>query len=80
VDCGVLFCGAVKMVKPQYIQMFRPEWLKQKEFSGWLKEVSDDPSKGYCKYCYSTVRSRRADLLAHVETKKHKLAAGSVRK
>lgn len=46
------------------------EWLKDKAFSNWLKEVPDDNSKAYSKSCLCTIRARRPDFITHATTKK----------
>lgn len=65
--------------KRQYLQKFRPKWLKQNNIFDWLKNVAKDLTKRYCKFCYCTVQARQADL-TYVETKKHIMSvAGAVR-
>lgn len=56
------------------LQKFQKEWLKDKIFADWLKEVSEDISKAYCKSCSCIIRARRADLIKHAKEKKHKSA------
>jgi len=58
------------MGKVQYAQNFRVDWLRQNEFKSWLKDVTSDSSKAFCKICCCELRARRADLLNHMETKK----------
>ncbi|KAE9530031.1 hypothetical protein AGLY_011493, partial [Aphis glycines] len=58
--------------KVQYAQNFRVDWLWQNEFKLWLKNVPSDSSKAFCKICCCELRARRADLLNHMDTKKHK--------
>jgi len=60
------------MGKIQYTQNFRVDWLRQNEFKSWLKDIPSDSSKAFCKICCCELRARRADLLNHMETKKHK--------
>ncbi|KAF0707366.1 Reverse transcriptase domain-containing protein, partial [Aphis craccivora] len=39
------------MGKVQYAQNFRVDWLRQNEFKSWLKDVTSDSSKAFCKIC-----------------------------
>ncbi|XP_050062963.1 uncharacterized protein LOC126552316 [Aphis gossypii] len=66
------------MGKPQYIQKFRMEWLKDKAFADWLKKVPEDDSKAFCKSCLCSIRARRPDLVTHAATKKHKSATNAI--
>jgi len=60
------------MGKVQYTPNFRVDWLRQNEFNSWLKDIPSDSSKAFCKICCCELRARHADLLNHMETKKHK--------
>lgn len=71
------------MSKPnkQYLQKFRPEWLKDKLFEEWLitKKNENGELIGFCKFCVCSLGSNKyGDLKTHLKTKKHISASRTV--
>ncbi|XP_028166143.1 zinc finger protein 862-like [Ostrinia furnacalis] len=66
--------------KTVYPQKYRKEWETQEEFKMWLRPVSNDPTKAFCKFCHAEVYARIGDIKKHKETKKHKEKSDLVNK
>lgn len=61
-----------KAEKTWHPQKFRPEWLKEKEFEGWLEEIVSDTCKCKCLACNVQLLCGKSELLKHANSKKHK--------
>lgn len=57
--------------KPTYKQKFRSEWLKNSEFSLWLRECPKDPYKAMCSLCDATIQAEISVLKRHSTGTKH---------
>lgn len=57
--------------KTSYKQKFRAEWLKNKDFSSWLREDLKDPYKAMCSFCDTTIQADISVLQRHCAGKKH---------
>ncbi|KAF9824452.1 hypothetical protein SFRURICE_002513 [Spodoptera frugiperda] len=54
-----------------YKQKFRPEWLKNKDFSSWLREYPKNPFKAKCSLCNTTMQADISVLKRHNAGSKH---------
>lgn len=54
-----------------YKQKFRPEWLKNKDFSSWLREYPENPYKAKCSLCDTTMQADISVLKRHNAGSKH---------
>lgn len=43
--------------KTSYKPKFRAEWLKNKDFSSWLREYPKDPYKAMCLFCDTIIQA-----------------------
>lgn len=58
-----------------YTQKYRKEWESDSLLKDWIKEVVDDKSAVFCKYCKCTLKAHHALLIDHTKTLKHIKAA-----
>lgn len=70
----------VPIRKKAYIQKYRSEWEQMEEFRNWLRPVSTDLTKAFCKLCHVEMFAKIADLRRHAESKKHKNKCEAVSK
>lgn len=66
--------------KPSYKQKFRAEWLKDDDFSSWLREYPKDPYKAMCSFCDTTIQADISVLRRHSAGKKHQTKSKSLSK
>ncbi|GBP52894.1 hypothetical protein EVAR_47549_1 [Eumeta japonica] len=63
-----------------YKQKFKTEWLKNKDFSSWLREYPKDPYKAMCSFCDTTIQVDTSVLQRHSASKKNQTQAKSMSK
>ncbi|XP_044588770.1 uncharacterized protein LOC123267949 [Cotesia glomerata] len=62
----------------KYQKRFQESWMKDPMFCQWLRQVSDDGNKAYCKVCKKELRAHKADLVRHKDSEKHKKNARAI--
>lgn len=56
----------------KYGKKYNQAWEKDPELKDWIRSVAGDDTKAACKFCRTTHRAHRNDLLQHRNTEKHK--------
>ena len=57
--------------KSSYRQIFRDEWLKDKELTPWLQKHSEDPTKAFCPICSISLMAKHSTLISHAKSGGH---------
>lgn len=62
----------------KYQKKFQDSWLKDPIFSKWLRQVSGNENKAYCKICKTELRVHKGDHIRHKDSEKHKKNANAI--
>ena len=54
-----------------YRQIFRDEWLLDKELTPWLQKHSEDPTKAFCPVCSISLMAKHSTLVSHAKSGGH---------
>ena len=66
--------------KKWYMQKFKPSWLIDPEFEGWLREDPNDSEFSFCKVCNVSLKNaNKSALRRHKQTTKHRFGRRSVK-
>ena len=66
-----LSSGESSNKRSSYRQIFRDEWLQDKELTPWLQKHSQDPTKAFCPICSISLMAKHSTLVSHANSGGH---------
>ena len=58
-------------LRSPYRQIFREEWLADKELTPWLQKHEEDPTKAFCPICMISLMAKHSTLISHAKSGGH---------